>query len=135
VFRRRKLRRDVSPDLREAFVRFRRTVAAVEEAKETLAAAAPRGRSSGVPLAEALAAFEQGLRDASASMPSWRRPEVENVWRACGQGLEEASRGAEGFRMAEMPKGYEQLYGELADLMEPLDAFAAALERFRDLGL
>jgi len=110
-------------------------VAAVEEAKEALAAAAPGGRSSGAPLAEALAAFDECLGEARGSMPSWRRPGLDEVWGACRRGLEEAMRRAERFRLGDTPEGYEQLYGELADLMEPLDAFAVALDRFHELGL
>lgn len=107
----------------------------VEEAKNGLSAAAPGGRSAGIPLAEALAAFEQGLRDASASMPAWRRPEVAEVWTACQEGLQEAGGRAECLRLGDAPDGYEQLYGELGDLMEPLDSFIRAVERFRELGL
>ena len=107
----------------------------MEAAKESLAAAAPRGRSAGVPLAEALAGFEQGLRDASASMPGWRRAAVEEGWSSCRRALEEAGKRAERLRVGEAPEGYEVLYGELGDLMEPLDAFAATLERFHELGL
>ena len=135
MFRSRKPRPDVGPALRVAFVRFRQTVAAVEAAKESLASAAPRGRSAGVALAEALAGFEQGLRAASASMPEWRRAEVEEAWSSCRRALEEAGRRAERLRVGDAPQGYEALYGELGDLMEPLDMFVAALERFRELGL
>jgi hypothetical protein len=135
VFRSRKRRPDVGADLRDAFVRFRQTVAAVEAAKESLTAVAPGGRSAGVPLAEALAGFDQGLRDAWASMPEWRRPEVEEAWSSSRRALEEAGRRAERLRVGDTPEGYEALYGELGDLMEPLHAFAAALERFRQLGL
>src|SRR5436309_2337850 len=108
--------------------------AAVEEAEQSLASAAPGGRSAGVPLAEALAGFERCLREASASMASWRRPELEASWNACRQGLDEADRRAERFRLGEAPGGYEELYGELGDLIDPLDAFASAVERFRELG-
>lgn len=134
MFRRRKARPAVSAELRDLFVSFRRTVAAVEAAKRSLAAAAPHGRSPGVPLAEALAGFEEGLREASASMASWRRPEVEKEWHACSEGLDEALRRAERLRLGAAPEGYEHLYGELEDLMDPLEAFASAVERFRQVG-
>lgn len=133
--RRRKTKPEVESHLRDALLSFRRTLSLVEEAKETLSAAAPGGRAAGVPLAEALAGFEQGLREAYASMPSWRRPQVMEAWTACRLSLEEAGRRAERFRLADPPEGYEQLYGELGDLMEPLDAFADAFDRFRELGV
>jgi len=125
----------VRPELRSAFESFRRVLAVVEGAKGSLAAAAPGGRSAGVPLADALAAFEQGLHDASTAMSSWHQPEMEEAWSSCREGLEESRRGAERLRLGNAPEGYEQLYGQLADLMEPLDAFAQALERFHELGL
>ena len=54
---------------------------------------------------------------------------------SCGSALAEARRRAEDLRLNGAPESYEQLYGTLGDLMEPLDqAFSDALERFRALG-
>jgi hypothetical protein len=133
VFRKRRAR-TVRPEVREAFGAFRRTVDLVEEAKGRLAAAAPGGRSVGIPLAEALSAFEEGLREATSTMADWRLAELEGVWSTCSTGLDESLRRAERLRLGEAPDGYEQLYGGLADLMDPLDAFAAGLRGFRALG-
>ena len=113
---------------------FRRCLELVEEAKEALAAAAPGGRAVGAPLAEALASFEDGLHQAGAVMASWRISQVEGVWNRCQAALRESLQRAEALRLGEAPSGYEQLYTVLSDLMEPLEAFASALERFRDLG-
>jgi len=134
VFHRRRARR-LRPELREGFGAFRRTVDLVEEAKRRLAAAAPGGRSIGIPLAEALSGFEDGLREAASTMADWRLAELEEVWSTCSTGLDESLRRAERLRLGEAPDGYEQLYGGLADLMDPLDAFAGGLHRFRALGL
>lgn len=118
-----------------AFEGFRRTVAVVEQAKSALAAAAPTGRSAGASLAEALGAFEAGMRMAVAMMPSWRTAELEDRWAACLAALETAAGDAERVRLHAAPEGYEGLYGTLADLMGPLDAaFTAAADRFRRLG-
>jgi uncharacterized protein with von Willebrand factor type A (vWA) domain len=106
----------------------------VEQAKASLAAAAPGGRAQGAPLAEALTGFDVALRGAGRAMSAWRTAEVEDAWQQCAAGLREASRRAEAFRLGEAPSGYEQLYTVLADLMEPLETFAAALSRFRELG-
>jgi hypothetical protein len=133
MFRRRRSTA-VSPELRDAFASLRRTVGAVEEAKRRLASAAPGGRMPGTPLAEALAGFEEGLRGATGHMPQWRVPEVEEVWLLCVEALEESDRRAARLRLGDVPDGYEQLYGSLSDLMEPLEAFARALGRFRELG-
>jgi hypothetical protein len=85
-------------------------------------------------LAQALAEFEWGLVEAGRALPSWRIPEVEEDWLACSGALRESLSRAEALRLGEDPRGYEQLYTMLQDLMEPLDAFAAALDRFRELG-
>ncbi len=106
----------------------------VEQAKASLAAAAPGGRVHGVPLAEALAGFEAALGEARRVLPAWRAAEVEEAWLRCAAGAEEASRRAQALKFGEAPSGYEQLYTVLADLMEPLEAFAVALNRFRRLG-
>jgi len=82
-------------DVVDAFESFQETLRLVEEAKASLAAAAPTGRATGVPLAEALAMFDAGLSAASASMPSWRTAEVESEWAACRAALAEAARRAE----------------------------------------
>jgi hypothetical protein len=107
----------------------------VERAKASLAAAAPGGRTLGLPLAEALAGFEQYLREARQAMPAWRMAEMEETWQLSAAALDESSRRAEALRLGQAPSGYEQLYTVLADLMEPLDSFGAALSRFRDLGV
>ncbi len=117
-----------------AFPGFRRTLGLVEEGKRRLVAAAPGGRRTGVPLAEALAGFEESLGGAVSSMAGWRIPPIEEAWLACARGLEEAAQRAERLRQGHAPHGYEELYGLLGDLMEPLESFAAAMERFRELG-
>jgi hypothetical protein len=134
VFRKRRAR-TVRLEVREAFAAFHRTVDLVEEAKRRLTAAAPGGRSAGIPLAEALSGFEEGLREAASTMAGWRLAELEDVWSMCSAGLDESRQSVERLRLGQAPDGYEQLYGGLADLMEPLDPFAAGLRRFRALGL
>jgi hypothetical protein len=134
VFRKRRTSA-VRPEVLEAFRAFRGTVALVEEAKRRLAAAAPGGRLAGVPLADALAAFDEGLGEASSAMARWRVAEVEEVWSVCSAAVAESARRAERLRLGDAPDGYEQLYGTLEDLMDPLESFAAALQSFRSIGL
>ena len=90
---------DAVPELRHAGGAFGATLAVVEGAKASLVSAVRSGRSPGAPLAEALAGFELGLADASASMDAWRVPEVEETWTAC-PGLDEARARAEALRRA-----------------------------------
>jgi hypothetical protein len=114
---------------------FREVLAAVEEAKSSLVAAAPVGRGAGIPLADALLGFESALHLAAERMPGWRVPSVGPEWEASRAALDEAARRAQDFRLRPAPPAYEQLYGALADLLDPLDAFARARQRFRELGL
>ena len=99
----------------------------VERAKEDLVAATPSPRGvTAVPLAEALLRFEEGLASARDAMDAWRRSETEEVWAACLEGLEESLRRAERLRLDAPALDYEGLVAKLADLIDPLDAFADA---------
>jgi hypothetical protein len=130
---RRRPRPTASQQIEESFVAFAQCLDLVERAKASLASAAPGGRVQGLPLAEALAGFEEYLRKAGQAMPPWRTDGMEESWQLCMAGLEESFRRADALRLGDAPSGYEQLYTVLADLMEPLDAFAAALSRYRGL--
>ena len=99
----------------------------LEEAKASLLSAAPSRRGPGLPLAQALAGFEDGLRGARERMPGWRSPRTEEAWQACHQALELAARRAEHLRLEASPDGYEELYSALGDILDPLDAFEQAL--------
>ena len=92
-------------------------LARIERAKADLVSAVPSPR--GVPprpLAEALVAFEEGLRDAAAS------PDLPAPWRAA---VEESLRRAERLRLKAPALDYEGLVEVLADLMAPLEALEA----------
>jgi hypothetical protein len=94
----------------------------------------PHTRLPGRPLAESLAEYEQELREVRRGMDEWRTPEVEDVWRGASEGLDDAASMAERVRTgASAPEGFEQLIGLIGELLEPLDAFRAAADRFRDL--
>jgi hypothetical protein len=124
-------RRFVRPDLADAHAAFLACSETVAEARVALSAAAPSGRAAGVPLAAALAEFEELLADVGRAMPGWRRPEIEDAWQACSTGLQQAAARAEDLRLSGSPQGYEELYGVLGDVMAPLDAFGPAQEAFR----
>lgn len=123
-----------SSEMRRAFSAFREVVRTVEGAKDALVAAVPGGRGAGVPVAEALWAFEAGIEDARRIMERWRTAETEDMWRTCLSGLEQSLRSAEDLRLGEPPEGYEELYARLADLMAPLEVFVEAARGFRELG-
>lgn len=107
---------------------------AVERAKEALVAAVPTARSPGRPLAEALAEFEDELREAESRMAAWRHEELERERTSCRDGLREALRRAEVLRLDAPELGFEPLLATVGDLIAPLEAFETAAERLRELG-
>ena len=103
----------------------------VERAKEHLVAAIPSPRGvAQVPLAEALLRFEEDLRAALVGMGDRDGSEVEDQWRACLEALEESLRRAERLRLEAPALDYEGLVQELAELIDPLEAFADAASLF-----
>jgi hypothetical protein len=91
-----------------------RAVARIERAKADLVSAVPSPRGiPGRPLADALLAFEEGLREVTISL------DEPSVWRAA---VDESLRRAERLRLAAPALDYEGLVEALADLMEPLEA-------------
>jgi hypothetical protein len=89
-------------------------LARIERAKADLVSAVPSPRGVPTrPLAEALVAFEGGLRDAVAS------PDMPPPWRAA---VENSLRRGERLRLEAPALDYEGLVEVLADLMAPLEA-------------
>lgn len=127
-------RRRLPPELEAPHAAFRAVVADLERAKDAVLTSVPTTRLAGRPLAETLAEFEEALAAVDSSMQGWRVDAVEDAWRAAREGLERSRGLAERLRLsAEMPVGFEALVGTIADLLDPLDAFEAAAERFRAL--
>jgi len=130
MFRRKRL----PEDLREPHRAFEALVPPLERAKAALTESVPGTRLPGRPLAETLLQFEEGLREVAGGMDAWRAPEVEEVWLGASAGLAEARALAERVRVeASPPVGFEGLIGLIGDLLAPLEAFAAAEERFGEL--
>jgi hypothetical protein len=67
-------------------------------------------------------------------MPAWRRPETEEQWHRCEGALGDALDRAEQLRLEGSPAIYEELIGEVGDLLDPLEAFAGASAAVRALG-
>lgn len=113
---------------------FRAVMQRVAEAKANLLLGVPSGRSARIALAEALAGFELGLRDAGAEMASWRVDDVAGDWADCAQALDQAAEAAERLRLEVPTDAYEELVSHLDALLDPLEAFDRAAARFRVLG-
>ena len=127
-------KKELPPELEPAFQAFTRVVEAIEPAKAAVADVLPGTRLPGRPLRDALAEYRAGIERAGRGMAGWRRPEVDEEWRACAAGLEAAEgRSAALLGREEDPEGFEALLGTVQGLIEPLDPFVAAAERFRSL--
>ena len=108
-----------------------RTIDVVERAKVALVAAVPSPR--GVvnrSLAEAVLAFEDGLRRAETEMKRWPRGS-DHVRRICEAAIEESLRRAERLRLEAPALDAEGLITVLGDLIAPLDTFSEAELTFR----
>jgi hypothetical protein len=113
---------------------LRTVVAEVEGAKRAMTGTVPSTRSAGTPLAEGILELEGRLLAAQELMGAWRHPDVEDEWRACHEGIGESLDRAR--RLREDPPelgGFEGLIWAVDQLLEPLEAFEAAAERFRTL--
>jgi hypothetical protein len=129
------LRRKRLPDeLHESLEGLRAVAVEIEVAKEAMTSTVPSTRSGGTPLAEGILELEQRLTAAQELMPAWRHPDLEDVWHSCDEGIRESLDRAR--RLREDPPelgGFEGLIWAVDQLLEPLEAFQAAAERFRTL--
>jgi acyl-CoA reductase-like NAD-dependent aldehyde dehydrogenase len=114
--------------------RFGRILTQVEAAKEDLVASVPSPRGVPVrPVADALSAFEDGLRRAADELARWRTAEV-GLRQSCRAAVEEALRRAERVRLDAPPLDYESLVAVIGDLMAPLEEFERVEARLRRRG-
>lgn len=129
-------RKRSTPEVRASFAAFRAVLEHLEPAKAALTDVMPTTRMPGRPLPDALVEFEDGLTRAAPLMPGWRMPDLEPEWIVCEQGLAEARERARRLR-EDAPElgGFEGLIWAVEELMAPLDGFATAAERFRELGV
>ena len=130
-------RRKVLPaSLVPAYEAFLLVLEELEPATSGLAEVLPTNRLPGRPLVDALGDFEARLGRARLAMPPWRRPEVDEVWRACLIGLDRSLALAARLR-SEAPDlgGFEGLLGTVQALLDPLDPFEEAAVRFSALRL
>jgi len=113
---------------------FLAVLAEIEPGKAGLADVLPGTRLPGRPLQDAVTEFRDRLIRAQDLMPAWRCPDLEGEWRACDQGVRSAiGRAVRLLELPEDPVGFEGLLGTVEQLMDPLDPFVAASERFRRL--
>ncbi|HUF59392.1 MAG TPA: hypothetical protein VMR89_07935 [Actinomycetota bacterium] len=127
-------KRELPAELEVSLNGLRQVVSEVEAAKDAMTGTVPSTRSAGTPLAEGILELEQRLAAAHGQMPAWRHPDLEDEWLACDAGIRESLDRAR--RLREDPPelgGFEGLIWAVDQLLEPLEAFEAAAERFRTL--
>lgn len=127
-------RKQLPDDLVEPFDAFQRVLDELEPAKAGLADVLPGTRLPGRPLNDAVGEYRDRLERASTLMPMWRCEPLEPLWRACEEGIVLAlDRAARLLALDRDPDGFGGLLGTVEQLLDPLDPFAAAAERFRSL--
>jgi hypothetical protein len=127
-------RKKLPDELRDSLQHLREVAAEVEAAKRAMTGAVPSTRSAGTPLAEAILELDERLAAAQELMPAWRHPDLADEWLACDTGIRESLARAR--RLREDPPqlgGFEGLIWAVDQLLQPLEAFEAAAERFRTL--
>ncbi|MGI8617457.1 MAG: hypothetical protein ACR2L4_11890 [Actinomycetota bacterium] len=127
-------RKRLPSDLEGALDKLRDVVVEVEAAKDVMTSTVPSTRSAGTPLAEGIHELELRLVAARELMPVWRHTSLEKEWQACDEGIRESLDRARQLR-EDPPElaGFEGLIWAVDRLLEPLEAFEAAAERFRTL--
>jgi hypothetical protein len=128
-------RRKALPDeLIASFRAFHDVLDEIEPAKAGLTEVVPGTRLPGRPLDDALAEFVARLTRARDLMAAWRRPELEDEWSACMDGLAIAlDRATQLLDDAYEASGFGSLVGVVEGLLDPLEPFAQAEERFASL--
>ena len=129
------LRRKALPDeLVPSFRAFHDVLDELEPAKAGLTEVVPGTRLPGRPLADALAEFVARLTRVRGLMHAWRRPELEAEWSACADGLAVAlDRATQLLDDAYEASGFGSLMGIVEGLLDPLEPFAQAEDRFASL--
>ena len=127
-------RKELPVELRAPYEAFHAVLEEIEPAKAGLADVLPSTRLPGRPLNDAVGEYRTRLMRATSGMAAWRGPELEDVWWACTEGLAHGiDRATRLLERDQDPAGFEGLLGTVEQLMDPLDPFAAAEERFRSL--
>jgi hypothetical protein len=127
-------RKELPAHLLARFEAFEEVLDQIEPAKAGLVDVLPGTRLPGRPLNDAIGEYVERLERARAAMPAWRCPEVESEWLACDEGIVLAlDLGRRLLAIDDDPAGFEGLLGTVEQLLDPLDPFVAAAERFRAL--
>jgi hypothetical protein len=127
-------RKELPQHLRSPYRAFLDVLSEIEPAKAGIADVVPSTRLPGRPWRDAVGEYRMRISVARGLMPPWRCDELATEWAACDDGLRRALERAErSLTNAEEPAGFEELLRTVERLMDPLDPFVAAAERFSRL--
>lgn len=122
------------PDLAGPWEAFTAQAERVEQVRRALLSCLPVGRVTPAPVALGLDLLRDELAAVAAAMPSWRAPPVEDQWRRCRASLDQAVAAVPtAAEVAASTGELEELLGAVAEVVEPLDAWAEAERRWRSL--
>jgi hypothetical protein len=127
-------RKELPEHLVAPFQAFTAVLDEIEPGKAGVADVLPGTRLPGRPLRDAVGEYRDRLGRATTLMAAWRCIEVEGEWVSCTRGLHAAIERVDRLLGSpEDPEGFERLLGTVEHLLDPLEPFAAAEERFRRL--
>lgn len=113
--------------LAPAWAAFSTQAERVEQARQALLRCLPVGRVEPAPIGLGLDLLRDELVAVQAELDAWRVPEIEEDWQACRAAVAEALEHIEPARAISLSTGeLEILLGAVADVVEPLDAWATA---------
>lgn len=121
------------PDLARSRTAFAALAERLDGAQRALLSAVPTARDPGVPLAQAIAELEDGLRRAEELMKEWWHPRAVEVWDQCREALATSRAEAEHLRLEPRALPFEQLNARIGDVLAPLEVFADAERWIRRL--
>ncbi|MEX0991575.1 MAG: hypothetical protein WD004_04815 [Actinomycetota bacterium] len=126
-------RRRLPSDLEATYAAFLSAIESVEKAKAAVVAAVPSARYPGVPLGDALGSYDRFLAEADTRMAPWFDERLAGIWEGCDAGIVEARRVGDRLREQPSELGFESLLETVQELLDPLEPFELAEERFRSL--
>ena len=135
VLRRMRFRRKVPPPaLVPAHDVFHAVLDELEPAKAGLSDVLPGNTPARAGRCDdALDEFVATSRTGRLVHAGWRTPELEEVWVACDEGSEQRSRAPDACRARARSPGSSSSCGASSSLLDPLEPFADAEDRFRRL--
>ncbi len=127
-------RAELPAELLAPYDAFLAVLEELEPAKAAVVDAVPGARLPGRPWRDAVTEYRDRLDRSATLMPTWRCSPLEEAWEACDRGVVAGLERARLLLAAEEdPTGFEGLLGTVERLLDPLDPFAEAEVRFRNL--